>query len=201
MKRLRRLSTIPLAVAGLYVLLRALFCRREHLPNGFVNARRGFRVDGIIVARTRMNNDCFVARVRLQNHPLKPVAHNLVVIGQQEDRRGMNSSRVGDTVQFVRNLPRDRNRQQPEIPPSVCSDDELPQRRWVLNEQSSNREELLLRSMVGFSLHLWPKDEPVWNSSECHNPKIAHEQKSQNKSPTTMGRVFKRHLLGYDTDA
>ncbi len=89
---------------------------REHLPNGRVNARRGFRVNRVVVPRTGTINQCFVPRVRSENHLLKPVADDLVVTRQQEDRRGMDSSGVGDAVQFVRNPPRERNRQEPEIP-------------------------------------------------------------------------------------
>src|SRR6266849_10487932 len=111
---------------------------REHLTNGCVNARRGFRVNRVVVPCTGTLNQCFVPRVRSENHLLKPVADNLVVTGQQEDRRGMDSSGVGDAVQFVRNPPRERNSQKPEIPPPVLPDNELLQRRWVLKEHSCN---------------------------------------------------------------
>src|SRR6266849_1743586 len=111
---------------------------REHLSNGCVNPRRGFRVNRVVVPRTGTIDQCFVPRVRSENHLLKPVADDLVFTGQQEDRRGMDSSGVGDAVQFVRNPPRERNRHEPEIPPPVLPDNELPQRRWALNQQSTN---------------------------------------------------------------
>src|ERR1700687_6446447 len=108
----------------------------EHLAKGCVNARGGFRVDRVVVTRSGTLNHTLFPRVRPENHLLKVVADNLVVTGQQEDRWGAYSSGVGQAVQLIRNLPRERDRQQPEIPPSMCPEDELPQRRRVLNEQS-----------------------------------------------------------------
>src|SRR5437867_2150864 len=62
-----------------------------------------------------------------------------VMFSQEENTWRGNGPGVGDTIEFVRDLQCDRARQQPQVPPPEFPQDQLAQRRWVMQNRARNR--------------------------------------------------------------
>src|SRR6266487_369885 len=70
---------------------------------------------------------------------LKPGRDYFILFREQKDGWFMNRFGVGNAVEVFWNLQRERTRQQPQIPPAKLAQDHLPERRRIMQNQSSRR--------------------------------------------------------------
>src|SRR5713101_1036026 len=65
--------------------------------------------------------------------------YHFILFCQQKDCRGMNRLAGGNTVELFRNLQRKRTSEQPQIPPTELTKNNLPESRRIVENQSCNR--------------------------------------------------------------
>src|SRR6478609_10883523 len=80
-----------------------------------------------VVVRAGQGNYLFLSGERIDHQALKFWRNDLVVFGEKENCRRMNSFRIRDAIEFAWNLQRDRCGQEPKVPPAVVAQDYLAQ--------------------------------------------------------------------------
>src|SRR5437868_4276631 len=80
-----------------------------------------------VMVSTGQGDHLFLSGERIDHQTLKFWRNDLVVFGEKENCRRMNSFRIRDAIEFAWNLQRDRSGQKPKVPPAVVAQDYLAQ--------------------------------------------------------------------------
>ena len=80
-----------------------------------------------VVVSTGQGDHLFLSGERIDHQALKFWWNDLVVFGEKENCRRMNSFRIRDAIEFAWNLQRDRSGKEPKVPPAVVAQDYLAQ--------------------------------------------------------------------------
>ena len=80
-----------------------------------------------VMVSTGQGDHLFLSGERIDHQALKFWRNDLVVFGEKENCRRMNSFRIRDAIEFAWNLQRDRSGQEPKVPPAVVAQDYLAQ--------------------------------------------------------------------------
>src|SRR5258705_9447436 len=80
-----------------------------------------------VMVSTGQGDHLFLSGERIDHQALKFWRNDLVVFGEKENCRRMNSFRIRDAIEVAWNLQRDRPGQEPKVPPAVVAQDYLAQ--------------------------------------------------------------------------
>ena len=69
---------------------------------------------------------------------MKSRRDHFILFRQQKNRWPMDPLRIVDAVQVAWNLQRHRPGEKPRIPPTELTQNHLPERRWIMQNQASN---------------------------------------------------------------
>src|SRR6266446_9054769 len=81
-------------------------------------------------------NHAFFAGKSVEYQTLKLGWDDLILLGQNEKSGNLNALCVFQTVQFARKFQSDRTGQQPEVPPPEMTQNDLPQGRRIVKNDS-----------------------------------------------------------------
>src|SRR4051812_26954429 len=100
--------------------------------------REGCVCDGIVMAGVWERDNPFFAGVSIDDELLKSPRDDFIVFGQEENGGSVARARVRDAVQLRWNFLSHGPGEEPEVPPPELPQDNLTQRRRIVQDQSSN---------------------------------------------------------------
>src|SRR5437868_15551456 len=101
-----------------------------------------------VVVSTGQGDHLFLSGERIDHQALKFWRNDLVVFGEKENCRRINSFRIRDAIEFAWNLQRDRSGQEPKVPPAVVAQDYLAQWWRIVKNKTAD-------SAVGRNVHCY----------------------------------------------
>src|SRR5437763_15280886 len=91
-----------------------------------------------VVVGAGQGDHLFLSHERIDHQTLKFRRNDLVVFGEKENCRGMNSFCIGDAIECAWNLQGDGSGQEPQVPPAVVAQDYLAQWRRIMKNKATN---------------------------------------------------------------
>src|SRR5438874_12106856 len=91
-----------------------------------------------VVVGAGQGDHLFLSDERIDHQTLKFWWNDLVVFGEKENCRGMNSFCIGDAIECAWNLQGDGSGQEPQVPPAVVAQDYLAQWRRIMKNKATN---------------------------------------------------------------
>lgn len=94
--------------------------------------------DRIVVASAGKRDDSFFSGVDFDDKSLESWRDHFVTFREKKNCGDVSRARIRDTVQIARDFLRHWAGEEPEVPPTELAKDDLPQRRWIMKDQSRN---------------------------------------------------------------
>jgi len=91
-----------------------------------------------VMVSTGQGDHLFLSGESIDHQPLKFWRNDLVVFGEKENSRRMNSFRIRDAIEFAWNLQGKWSGQEPKIPPAVVAQDYLAQWWRIVENQTAD---------------------------------------------------------------
>ena len=143
-----------------------------------------------VMVSTGQGDHLFLSGERIDHQTLKFWRNDLVVFGEKENCRRMNSFRIRDAIEFAWNLQRHRSGQELKVPPAVVAQDYLAQWWRIVKNKTAD-------FAVGRDVHCYraPNTRAKRRSAGSRLSTSVHRRRQVRRATfasDVLGRSFRR---------